>query len=64
MSMNNYVSIEKYKLGFKITERDADTNKWGGKPIIAKTAEEALLKASELESEYGIHYIDKIDQTI
>lgn len=58
--MNNYILIEKYKFGFKITERDADTNQWFGEPIIAKTAEEALQKASDIESEYGITYVDKI----
>ena len=60
MSMNNYILIKKKNAKyFSIQEKDADTDIQIGKSIIVSSAEEALEKASEIESEYNIVYIDK-----
>lgn len=61
MSQNNYTLIEQKRRDvYEVSNRDADTHE-GGKIYTAKTLEEAVKKASELErecwlgsSEYGI----------
>ena len=58
MSANNFVLIEKTKLGFKITTRDAESDHTNGEYVITDTAEKALIVASKLDSEYGISYKD------
>ena len=56
MSANNYLLLEKHKQGYKLTERDADSDTVYGKPTLSKSLIKLLelAQTKQVEVEYGI----------